>query len=87
MPVNDPVMAVVDKLPLASRSQTEFEVSAAGQERPTPFGLRFAVTPAIPPGDKHKKTYYTVTVKEATQISSDGKVKTIQDDVQKERAD
>ncbi len=29
---------------------------------------------------KHKKTYQTVTVKEATQLGRDGKVETVQDD-------
>ncbi|GAA1960167.1 hypothetical protein [Amycolatopsis minnesotensis] len=58
----------------------------AMQEGPRPFGLRFAVSPTVPV-DKHEKTYYTVTVKEATQISRDGKTDTIQDDVQRERED
>ena len=51
-----------------------------------PFGLRFAVSPVVP-CDKHKKTYYTVTVKEATVITKDGSSVTIQDDVQRERED
>ena len=86
MPVNDPVMAVLDKLPLASSPETASNPTVAGQEGPTPFGLRFAVTPVVP-SDKHSKTYYTVTVKEATKVSHDGTVETIQDDVQQERED
>ncbi|MDQ3153295.1 MAG: hypothetical protein M3R63_16820 [Actinomycetota bacterium] len=86
MPVNDPVMAVVDKLPLRSSTYTTPDDAATAQEGPVPFGLRFAVTPVVP-CDKHKKTYYTVTVKEATQVSRDGKTETVQDDVQRERED
>jgi hypothetical protein len=86
MPVHDPVMAVVDRLPLASSPDLSPGPTVAAQEDPAPFGLRFAVLPVIP-CDKHKKTYYTVTVKEATQVSRDGKVETIQDDVQRERED
>ncbi|MGI9001122.1 MAG: hypothetical protein ACR2GH_05600 [Pseudonocardia sp.] len=86
MPVNDPIMAVLDKLPLASSPETDSGPAVAVQEGPVPFGLRFAVAPVVP-SDKHKKTYYTVTVKEATQVSRDGRTETIQDDVQRERED
>lgn len=86
MPGVDPLMAVPDKLPLARRQDTTPEAASLAQIGPTLFGLRFAVTPVIP-CDKHKRTYYTVTVKEATQVSQDGKVVTIQDDVQRERED
>jgi hypothetical protein len=86
MPVNDPVMAVLDKLPLFCSPEESSGRAAATQQGPAPFGLRFAVNPVLP-CDKHKKTYYTVTVKEATQVSQDGKVVTIQDDVQRERKD
>jgi hypothetical protein len=86
MPATDPVMAVLDRLPLSRPQDTTPEAASPDQVGPLPFGLRFAVAPVIP-CDKHKKTYYTVTVKEATQISQDGKVMTIQDDVQKERED
>ena len=87
MPVNDPVMAVLDKLPLSSSP----DLGVAGglaivDDGPVPFGLRFAVSPVVP-CDKHKKTYYTVTVKEATVITKDGSSVTIQDDVQRERED
>ncbi|MGH3450209.1 MAG: hypothetical protein ACRDQW_05670 [Haloechinothrix sp.] len=86
MPVSDPVMAVVDKLPLRSSAEVASGNAAAAQDGPVPFGLRFAVSPVVP-CDKHKKTYYTVTVKEATQVSRDGKTETVQDDVQRERED
>jgi hypothetical protein len=86
MPVHDPVMAVVDRLPLASSPDLSPSPTVAAQEGPAPFGLRFAVLPVLP-CDKHKKTYYTVTVKDATQVSRDGRVETIQDDVQRERED
>jgi hypothetical protein len=86
MPVHDPVMAVVDRLPLASSPDLSPGHTVAVQEGPAPFGLRFAVVPVVP-CDKHKKTYYTVTVKEATQVSRDGQVEIIQDDVQRERED
>lgn len=86
MPVNDPVMAVLDKLPLVSQPDTIPDCAGSAQKGPVPFGLRFAVTPVVP-CDKHKKTYYTVTVKEATQVSRDGKTETVQDDVQRERED
>jgi len=86
MPVHDPVMAVVDRLPLASSPDLSPGPIVAAREGPAPFGLRFAVLPVLP-CDKHKKTYYTVTVKEATQVSRDGRVETIQDDVQRERED
>jgi hypothetical protein len=88
MPVHDPVMALVDRLPLASSPEPDLSPGStvAVQEGPVPFGLRFAVVPVVP-CDKHKKTYYTVTVKEATQVSRDGRVETIQDDVQRERED
>lgn len=84
MPTADPIMDVVDRLPLGAGSRAEpTRTPPAG---PLPFGLRFAVAP-LAPCDKHKKTYYTVTVKEATQVSRDGKVVTEQDDVQRERED
>ncbi|MQA09968.1 MAG: hypothetical protein GEU98_15720 [Pseudonocardiaceae bacterium] len=86
MPVNDPVMAVLDKLPWQAHRTRPPDCAGAAQNGPVPFGLRFAVTPVIP-CDKHKKTYYTVTVKEATQISRDGKTETVQDDVERERED
>jgi hypothetical protein len=86
MPVHDPVMAVVDRLPLASSPDLSLGSIVATQQGPMPFGLRFVVVPVVP-CDKHKKTYYTVTVKEATQVSRDGRVETIQDDVQRERED
>lgn len=85
MPATDPVMAVLDKLPLLGPPDVTSEVGrdASGT---SPFGLRWAVSP-VSPSDRHKKTYYTVTVKEATQVSRDGRVETVQDDVQKERED
>lgn len=86
MPVTDPVMAVLDKLPWDVLQDTATEAAEPDHVVPSPFGLRFAVVPVVP-CDKHKKTYYTVTVKEATQVSQDGKVVTVQDDVQKERED
>lgn len=92
MPLNDPVMAVQDRLPLASApapaptSAPTSDPAAGAQDAPKPFGLRWAVTPVVP-GSKHEKTYYTVTVKEATQVSRDGRVETVQDDVQRERED
>lgn len=86
MPVSDPVMDVVDKLPLRSSADMAPGDGAAVRDGPVPFGLRFAVSPVVP-CDKHKKTYYTVTVKEATNISRDGKVETIQDDVERQRED
>ena len=86
MPVHDQVMAVVDRLPLANSPDLSPSPTVATREGLAPFGLRFAVLPVVP-CDKHKKTYYTVTVKEATQVSRDGKVETIQDDVQRERED
>ena len=86
MSATDPVMAVLDRLPLSKPQDTAPEATPLDQVGPSPFGLRFAVIPVIP-CDKHKKTYYTVTVKEATQISKDGTVVTVQDDVQQERED
>lgn len=86
MPVNDPVMAVLDKLPLASPPVTTPDCAEAAQSELAPFGLRFAVAPVMP-DDKHKKTYYTVTVQEATQVSEDARVVTRQDSVQRERED
>ena len=87
MPAQDPVMAVLDKLPLVSSLNPVLGSTAAAQQQGVaPFGMRFAVAPVVP-CDKHKKTYYTVTVKEATQVSRDGRVETIQDDVQRERED
>lgn len=83
MPVNDPVMALPDKLPLRCPLPQSAEGNLDGL---APFGLRFAVAPLVPSG-KHEKTYYTVTVKEATNISRDGKVETVQDAVQRERED
>ncbi|MGH3566547.1 MAG: hypothetical protein ACRDRH_11055 [Pseudonocardia sp.] len=91
MPSNDPIMAVLDRIPLARRPElravddTSTDPGASTGE-PVPFGLRFAVDP-VTPSDKHKKTYYTVTVKEATKITEDGTVKTIKDDVERERED
>lgn len=86
MSAADPIMAVPDKLPLSRQPDTAPKAASPAQVGPSPFGLRFAVTPVVP-CDKHKKTYYTVTVKEATQVSQDGKVVTVQDDVQQERED
>ena len=86
MPLTDPVMAVVDRLPLADAGDAGPTVGASGRGSLSPFGLRFAVAP-VSPSDKHKKTYYTVTVKEATRVSRDGKVETIQDDVERQRED
>ncbi|MPZ85248.1 MAG: hypothetical protein GEV28_34615 [Actinophytocola sp.] len=86
MPASDPVMTVVDKLPLSRPHDAAPEAVPPARVGPSPFGLRFAVIPVIP-DDKHKKTYYTVTVKEATQVSQDGKVVTVQDDVPRERED
>jgi hypothetical protein len=86
MPATDPVMAVVDKVPLSRPQDTAPKAAPPNQVGPSPFGLRFAVVPVVP-CDKHKKTYYTVTVKEATQVNQDGKVVTVQDDVQRERED
>lgn len=86
MPVNDPVMAVLDKLPLASPPITTPDSADATQSEFAPFGLRFAVG-LVMPDDKHQKTYYTVTVQEATQVSEDGNVVTRQDSVQRERED
>jgi hypothetical protein len=86
MPAQDPVMAVLDKLPLVSSPNPVLGSTAAAQQGVAPFGMRFAVAPMVP-CDKHKKTYYTVTVKETTQVSRDGRVETIQDDVQRERED
>jgi hypothetical protein len=79
-------MAVLDLLPLSERPETDPETPPQDHAGPSPFGLRFAVAPVLP-SDKHGKTYYTVTVKEATQVSRDGKVETVQDDVQRERED
>ena len=86
MPATDPVMAVCDKLPLSRPQDISPGIASPVQSGPSPFGLRFAVAPVVP-CDKHKKTYYTVTVKEATQVSQDGKVVTVQDDMQRERED
>ena len=86
MPATDPVMAVLDKLPLSGPQDSAPEAAPPDPAGPSPFGLRFALAPAIP-SNKHEKTYYTVTVKEATQVSQDGKVVTVQDDVQRERED
>lgn len=86
MPTCDPVMAVADRVPLAcgDRGDPSGNEPCAGEIRL--FGLLFAVDPVVP-SDKHKKTYYTVTVKEATLINKDGTVVTVMDDVEKERED
>ena len=86
MPTADPLMALADRVPLARVDQGEPSADEVGSGQIRLFGLRFAVDP-ITPSDKHKKTYYTVTVKEATTISKDGTVITQMDDVQKERED
>ncbi|MGQ0839642.1 hypothetical protein [Actinokineospora sp.] len=86
MPITDPVMAVLDRLPLAGSQRGAAEPTSRERGGPAPFGLRFAVTPMMPCG-KHNRTYYTVTVKEADRGQPGGKVVTIQDDVQKERED
>lgn len=86
MPVNDPVMALLDKLPLRDSPGDLPRPGGPGGDGPAPFGLRFAVAPLVRSGE-HEKSYYTVTVQEATQISRDGKVEVIQDSVQRERED
>jgi hypothetical protein len=86
MPVNDPVMALLDKLSLRDSRDDPPQPAEPGGDGPTPFGLRFAVTPLVRSAE-HEKSYYTVTVQEATQISRDGKVEVIQDSVERERED
>jgi hypothetical protein len=86
MPVNDPVMALLDKLPLHDPKGDPPRAAEPSGGGPAPFGLRFAMTPLVRSGE-HEKSYYTVTVQEATQISRDGKVEVIQDSVQRERED
>lgn len=86
MPVNDPVIALLDKLPLRDSIGDPSQSIEPGGDGPVPFGLRFAVTPLVRSGE-HEKSYYTVTVQEATQISRDGKVEVIQDSVERERED
>jgi hypothetical protein len=85
MPVNDPVMDVVDKLPLTTPPPSDLGPTPA--DVPVPFGARLAVAPVLPSAGKHEKTYYTVTYTEATQISDDGKVVTIQDQKEREEED
>lgn len=85
MPTTDPVMAIADRVPLSREAATE-AASDAPSRGVALFGLRFAVDP-VTPSDTHKKTYYTVTVQEATQISKDGTVVTVTDQVQRERED
>jgi hypothetical protein len=93
MPTTDPVMAVPDKVPLARPPATAAardvapEVVQVHPVGPLPFGLRFAVPPLVPEAGEHSKTYYTVWVKEGTEVSDDGNVVTIQDDVERERED
>jgi hypothetical protein len=55
MPVTDPIMSVLDKVPLSRPQDTTLEAAPPDQVDPSPFGLRFAVTP-VAPCDKHKKT-------------------------------
>lgn len=86
MPATDPLMAVADRVPLARAVVEEPPDHEPRSPTVQAFGLRFAVDP-IGPSDKHKKTYYTVTVKEATLINKDGTVITVMDDVEKERED
>lgn len=78
----DPVIDLEDKLPVSPRRHRKPETARGGR---VPFGLRLAISPLR--SGKHGRTYYTVTVKEATQVSRDGKVETVQDDVQRERTD
>lgn len=85
MPVNDPVMDVVDKLPMTSSPPPDPRTTPT--DGPVPFGAHLAVAPVPPSVGKHEKTYYTVTETEATQISDDGKVVTVQDQVQREKED
>jgi len=92
MPTTDPVMAVLDRVPLAipravAARDAAPEVVRAHPVGPLPFGLRFAVTPLVPEAGEHSKTYYTVWVKEGTEVSDDGNVVIIQDDVERERED
>lgn len=86
MPTTDPLMAVADRVPLVRADEPEPPDRDLHLRLIRVFGLRFAVDP-ITPSDKHKKTYYTVTVKEATLINKDGTVVTVTDDVEKERED
>jgi hypothetical protein len=86
MPVDDPVMALSDKLSLGDSTGDPSQPVEPGGDEPAPFGLRLAVTPLVRCGE-HEKSYYTVTVQEATHISRDGKVEVIQDSVQRERED
>ncbi|MGH3620708.1 MAG: hypothetical protein ACRDQ5_02835 [Sciscionella sp.] len=79
---SDPIVDLRDRMPVSrGRVRTGCGPSAG----PVPFGVRFAVS-AVETG-KHGKTYYTVTVQEATEVSRDGGVITITDSVQRERED
>lgn len=86
MPTTDPLMTVSDRVPLVPANPGALSGDATRPGGVQLFGLRFAVDP-ITPSDKHKKSYYTVTVKEATLINKDGTVVTVMDDVEKERED
>ncbi|MGH3622293.1 MAG: hypothetical protein ACRDQ5_10950 [Sciscionella sp.] len=86
MPAADPVMAVLDRLPLSSSPHdTVHESVPPVQEGPTPFGLRLAVVPIH--AGRHEKSYRTINEVEATHINQDGTVVVRQDPVQREEED
>lgn len=83
MPANDPVMAVLDRLPLSSSP----EDARVDSDVVVPFGIRFATTPRLPRAGDHNKSYWTETVQEATVITNDGTTTTVQDTNSYERED
>lgn len=80
----EPLMDSTDKL-VAQRPPSAVTVPVQATPVARPFGLRFAVSP-IRAGE-HSKTYYTITENESTQISRDGVVETVTDQVAKEKED
>lgn len=84
MPATDPIMAVLDRVPTQTADRPFPLDAPPGAVRP--LGATFAVTPARAAG-KHEKTYYTVTVTEATQVYEDGTRRSVPDQVERERED
>lgn len=56
MPVTDPVMAVLDKLPSDVLQDTATEAAEPDHVVPSPFGLRFAWSPWSPATSTRRPT-------------------------------
>jgi hypothetical protein len=83
MPTADPIMAMVDRLPVGPVQE---QVSGPGSVA-VPFGLRFATRLARNPVGSDDKSQYTVTLHEPTEIIHDGTKQVIQDEIHLTRED